>query len=115
MGRDSIAQGAKPWVAIQQESLALKGAIPNGGIILAPKRESRPVGAFRIISAIQPRAAAPWAIESRPLGALSSTSSRPHQVLDTSISDSSSLQRQHLQPRQPLQALERSWMISTTC
>ena len=32
-------------------------------------RESRPVGALRFLSGIQPRANAPWAIESRPFGA----------------------------------------------
>ena len=30
------------------------------------KRESRPVGALRLLSVTQPRADAPWAIESRP-------------------------------------------------
>ena len=38
-------------------------------------RESRPVGALRFSSETQPRADAPWAIESRPFGAQPSTSS----------------------------------------
>ena len=46
MGRDSIALGVEPWVAIQQQALALKGRDSNGDILPRPKGESRPVGAF---------------------------------------------------------------------
>jgi hypothetical protein len=38
-------------------------------------RESRPIGASRLSWAAEPRGDAPWAIESRPLGAPPSTSS----------------------------------------
>src|SRR5665213_4433089 len=69
MGRDSIAQGAS--------ALGNDGKYhpsPEGARFQCPQthrvtRESRPGGALGFLWAPKPRADAPWAIESRPLGA----------------------------------------------
>jgi hypothetical protein len=60
--------GRQPWEAKSTRRKPQRGEIPAGEI-LGRARESRPVGAVLIYVKRDPRADAPWAIESRPFGA----------------------------------------------
>ena len=53
----------------------IRQALRHGFIL--PNLEFRPVGALQIFTAIIPRADAPWAIESRPVGAKARLRRRP--------------------------------------
>ena len=87
MGRDSIAQGALA-LGMNSKQHPSPGARSPGPQARCNNTRTSPHWGFTLLTASEPRADSPWAIESRPPGAQSSPSS-PRRV------DSQQLRRLH--------------------